>query len=443
MVDMSALKYTVRQKLGKSYTESELKQWFDPLHFQQNTEQQTLELVVPHPLFSRWLSKQQVDDVLASAQSLLGKEYSIYLASFGKVAATPQYTHKNVSSALNDLSVGTDPASLVPSVYSFDNFINNAKNRFPLNVLKKAANNDVPYNPLIVHGAPGSGKTHLLQAVGQELAERAGALLCTSADELAALYLAKGETFLRFCASHNALLVDDMHRMGLFRDLAEFFPAIMDAFTLSGKLVLATSLRPPAEWQHFPQALKSRCDQGLIVQLHSPDMDIRLRYVQTHNKAMSLNLARDQMLILAQQCTSITRLIGVIKRLHALKHLMGSDLATQNIHAVLADTAENSVISPQEIMTIVASRLGVSFKDMTSHKRDPKTSGARSLAMYLCRELLGCSYPFLGKLFGGRDHSTVLHAVKKVQLSQGKEKDTNILVTELTQLCRQKTMKNI
>ena len=166
-------------------------------------------------------------------------------------------------------------------------------------------------------------------------------------------------------------------------------------------------------------------------------MDIRLRYAQRQNQFLRLGLNKNQMLALAQQCTGLRRLIGMLQRIKVLKDVLGQDIATQNMDHVLVQTADAGTVTPQQVIRIVAERCNVRADDMTGHKRQPRIVKARQMAMFLCRGLIGSSYPAIGRIFGGRDHSTVIHSIKKIQLLWDTDKDMHKLLTELSLSCRQ------
>ena len=160
-----------------------------------------------------------------------------------------------------------------------------------------------------------------------------------------------------------------------------------------------------------------------------------MRYAQQQAKLRRLILPKDQLLLLAQHCPDIRRLSGVILRAASHRSLLGRDLSEQDLLNIVRQSGDSSALTPQLIVSIVGEHCGVPAKEILGEKRRPDLVQARQLAMYLCRELLGHSYPVIGRMFGGKDHSTVMHGVKKIKLLQEHDRLTHTLVTELTKAC--------
>ena len=143
--------------------------------------------------------------------------------------------------------------------------------------------------------------------------------------------------------------------------------------------------------------------------------------------------------MLAQHCPDIRRLSGLLRRAAAHRALLGRELSEQDILTILKQGADASPLTPQLIISIVGERCGIPPREILGEKRRPDLVQARQLAMYLCRELLGHSYPVIGKIFGGKDHSTVMHGVKKIKQLQDTDRLVHSMVTELTRACRKRS----
>ena len=190
----------------------------------------------------------------------------------------------------------------------------------------------------------------------------------------------------------------------------------------------------PKEWS-LGKALLSRLETGLWAELPEPDLDVRLRYAQQQAKFRRLPLSREQLLLIAQHCPDVRRLSGVILRVASHRSLLGRDLSEQDLLNIVRQGGDSSALTPQLIVSIVGEHCGVPAKEILGEKRRPDLVQARQLAMYLCRELLGHSYPVIGRMFGGKDHSTVMHGVKKIKLLQESDRLAHSMVTELTKAC--------
>ncbi|MEG1609754.1 MAG: helix-turn-helix domain-containing protein, partial [Bilophila sp.] len=158
-------------------------------------------------------------------------------------------------------------------------------------------------------------------------------------------------------------------------------------------------------------------------------------YAQQQATLRRLTVPREHRLVLAQHCQDLRRLSGVILRVTSHRSLLGRDLSEQDLLNIVRQSGDSSALTPQLIVSIVGEHCGVATKDILGEKRNPDLVQARQIAMYLCRELLGHSYPVIGRMFGGKDHSTVMHGVKKIKLLQEHDRLTHTMVTELTKTC--------
>jgi len=440
-------KSALRQALAGLYPEQALRQWFDPLDLARDSLEQRLVVTWPHHLFAAWLSREHLDRLSQAVCGLYGEAWKLDCRNprnFKTRAHSrnlPEAGSGPVrSSESGEVSVAASFAAPFGENYTLDNYIFNAKNNFPLTVLKETAAGKLACNPLVLYGDTGSGKTHLARALGNALSARYGneTVFFGSADDLAAAQAPLGEReALRRLFACKAVIVDDMQRVPLLPQLSEIMPMLIDHCLERGKLFAATTCLKPAEWERWPARIGARLEQGLVMILHTADMDIRLRYVQRENRALRLGLHRGQMLTLAQQCTGFRRLIGVIQRLGALRDLFGQDISAQDMDRVLMHSADAGSVSAQQIIRLVAAHCGLRPEDLMGEKRQPRIAQARQMAMFLCRTLLHASYPAIGRLFGGRDHSTIIHSIKKMQLLWDTDKDMHTTLTELSLACRQ------
>ena len=441
------LTLAVRRTLEADFSEEALKQWFDPLRLRENHREKELTIIWPHRFFSAWVPVEHVRALEGAVQQIdrslqLVYENGANSAGGSELAAV----RKKNPQQTPDLAVQDEPVAAQATLFlngedfSLDNFFSNTKNAFPVKVLREVITGELRWNPLVLYGTPGTGKSHLVKAVGNAFAAKYGhrAVFCGNADDLAAL---KGsltdQELLAELTQWQAVIVDDMQRISTLNRLWDVLPLIMDHCCETNKPFMCTVCLPPSQWNLLPQRISARLEQGLVMLLHEADMDIRLRFAQHHSRLKRLTLSREQLLALAQQCTSLRRLTGIIQRLSALRDVLGQDVSAQDIESVLAHTADNAAVTPQAVIRAVAARCGVRAEDITGTKRQPKVTRARQIAMFLCRSLLGSSYPALGRLFGGRDHSTVIHSVKKIQLLRENNTDMHTMINELSLSCRQ------
>ena len=297
-------------------------------------------------------------------------------------------------------------------------------------------------------------------AVGNELFRTLGSdLYSASLSDLELLYAERSVLAVRQeLFAKEAVLIDDFQHLSRIPDkspttvsrfraplaaepetpagpsLREELCLLLDRFTDQGKPVIVAGVGRPKDW-NLGKALLSRLETGLWAELPEPDLDVRVRYAQQQAKLRRLPLPREQLLLIAQHCPDIRRLSGVIRRVSSHRSLLGRDLSEQDLLNIVRQGGDGSALTPQLIVSIVGEHCGVPAKEILGEKRRPDLVQARQLAMYLCRELLGHSYPVIGRMFGCKDPSTVMHGVKKIKLLQERDRLVHSMVTELTKTC--------
>ena len=439
-------------------SEEALQSWFDPLTVFYDQENATVFVRFPHAFFkSRFLLLFQSlfeRAARAVACSTLTFDYSDDTASI-----LPE-EHPRRRSSSGRLA-GASPEGSTPfgSEYTFETFISNGKYKLVLSLVREVTRRAARagYNSpekgeapglLVLCGPHSSGKTHLLRAVANELFRTAGShLYCATLSDLESLFMSTHPLVVRQELSEKSgILLDDFHYLARIQDppagegfsLQEELCLLLDRFLEQGKPVLLAGVGKASDW-HMRRGLQSRLETGLWTELPEPDLDIRIRYAQFQNRLKRLFLSKEQTMLLARHCTDIRRLNGVLVQVGSLRNLLGRDLSEQDILNIIRQGGnESATLTPQFIVTAVAEHCGLSPRDILGEKRRPELVQARQIAMYLCRELLGHSYPSIGRLFGGRDHSTVMHGVKKIKALQDADRVTHTLVTELTKACLSK-----
>ena len=325
----------------------------------------------------------------------------------------------------------------------FDNFIGNAKHKLVLMALRELAlGSPEATNPVVLCGGSGTGKSHLLYAFTLALPHKNGhaaPAAVLKADELAGRIMTadkNGSTLAlkTELLGDGALVVDDIHTVQSPR-VHEALAGILDAFLAAGRPVAVAGTGLPTEWP-LTRSLSSRLRAGLLLELPEPDLDISLRFLDAKLREANVTLPRDGQLLLARNCHDLRRLTGIVKRLAAQRRLTGNNVTEAELEALLTQHGEMPELNHGVITALVASRFSIAPEELSGRDRHPERVKARQIAMFLCRKLLGLSYPAIGALFNGKDHSTVIHAVKKINELQRSNSDTNKLVTELIQQCQ-------
>ena len=430
------MKETLRNHLLKSCTDQELKRWFDPLNIQFDPESKQVSVTFPHPFFADWFEAQVQSRFEEQLGQFLGNGHAISYVNAGpNTAPVPRRESGAVTNRI-DFPFGRQ--------FTFESFIVNKKNYFPLASAKEVAKQDnVVFNPFIICGKNGSGKSHLMRAVANEISKRrnpASVLLC-SADELNNIYRVKfaGDVFKArtHIFSYDFLFVDELHLLRKEKTLQQELVTIFNHFYDNKKQMIFCCADKLTSYEFLNPTLKSRLEWGLIVTLKQPDLEIRVGYIQEMCRIKKLPLSKEQVLTLAQRFQDFRYLQGILLKLFAFRELVRKDIDKKDFEHILNNTEEKTAeaLTPEAIMKTVSEHLGVNLKELTGNKRHHSIAQARQVAMFLCRQLLGISYPALGRAFGGKDHSTVLYSVKKMEQLQQNDKDLKQLLKDLKEKC--------
>lgn len=434
---------------GFDDVEAWLRVWFEPLSLRR--DQEILHVAFPHELFAAWFEQHGRDALERAARQAWGPAIRLQYSTGGKPspATSSSFSSRDIFPVASRPFFSATPGTAAEQ--GFENFFCGGKNQFPLSILRETVEGARVYTPLLLRGASGTGKTHLLRAAAATLAAKdkeGGIWFLTAPDFAALIHGPEWQKVRRTFMSCAALCVDDVHLLAGHPAPQEELAALIDVLAPRACPVLCAAasasdaFRPASGHEDddpmtsLAPGLLSRLCMGMVLELAEPDLDVRLRYAQAQMAERGLAPGKEMALFLARRCGGLRRLHGVILRIDAFRAQTGRLPDESDLDTILRSTGNPSSLTPDAVLALVASRCGYTSKDLRGRKRDPKLVRARQIAMYLCRELLGESYPALGRMFGGKDHSTVMHAVKKIRENQVTNKDVHILVTELTQSCR-------
>lgn len=418
---MPMFNHTLRDALQATCDEAMLQRWFDPLVFTVDRLRLEVGILFPHIFFEGLFPEAFRQTLESAVRSLFAAPMSIYYS-------TP-------AASSTALPVNKKKSAPTSSPWTFESFIISPKYKGLINILRtELIQTPFLYCPLILSGASGTGKTHLVRAAAHEWATVHHYNVCSmNIEELDARLTSESLHELQeYVCQHQLFILDNIHNLSLTEQLQNALIMLLDAFGDSQKPVLLAGTGRVSQWSFIP-TLRSRLEQGLWFELSDPDLDIRFRFAQGQVKNLRLTISKDMLLLVAQRCTDMRRLSGVIRRFITHKQLIGRELTERDINNILQQSQTGIALTPQHIITRVAERCAVPPKEILGEIRRPDLVQARQLSMYLCRELLGHSYPVIGRLFGGKDHSTVMHGVKKIKLLQERDNVMHSLVTELTQ----------
>ena len=324
--------------------------------------------------------------------------------------------------------------------FTFDTFVEGKSNEMAKAAAQQVAKNTgKSYNPLLLYGGTGLGKTHLMQAVGNEaLRQGSGARVVYIHSQQFVQEMVKAirdqtiQDFTQHYRTLNVLLIDDVQFFaGKLRSQDEFFD-IFNALSEPGRQMVLTSDRYPRDIEGLEERLKSRFVWGLTVEVEPPELETRVAILMKKAQAEGFELDDEVAFFIAERIRSNVReLEGALRRVHANALFTGSRITTEQVGRVLHDlfAMHARQVSIDEIQRVVAEHYRVTVSDMLSKGRSRTVVRPRHVAIFLAKQLTNYSLPEIGKAFGGRDHTTVLHAYRKIR-------DTRESNVELAEDCR-------
>ncbi len=309
------------------------------------------------------------------------------------------------------------------SEYNFSNFVIGSCNQFAhAACLKVSESPGTSYNPLLIYGGVGLGKTHLANAVGNSAKRRGKKVLLASSETFVSELIASLRTntmdkFKSKFRSLDILIIDDIQFIiGKERTQEEFFHTFNELYGKK-KQIIITSDKLPQEMIGLEERLRTRFASGLSVDLQAPDFETRVAILTKKAELNGLEIPYDIARVIANRIdTNVRELEGAFTRMRALCSLLGEKPSLEIAQKVIDTIApsKNRDITTEGIKQIVAKHFNVSINDLSGKRRTQNIALARQVAMYLCRKHTARSFPEIGALFGGRDHSTVIHAIKAV-----------------------------
>jgi chromosomal replication initiator protein len=425
----------VLEHIRRNITEVEYHTWFErirPLGIREGV----LELAVPTSFALDWI-KRHYAPLIQEALGLLGAQVPRFELLVVPGAAQP--VQVDIFQAAPQADQGK--SKLNPK-YTFENFVVGPNNNLAhAAAVAVAESPGKAYNPLFIYGGVGLGKTHLMHAVGHSVAKRFPNLKIeyvsteTFTNELInAIREDRMAEFRERYRSVDLLLVDDIQFIaGKERTQEEFFHTFNALFEAHKQIILSSD-RPPKDILTLEARLRSRFEWGLITDIQPPDLETRIAILKMNAEQRGLRIGEDVLEYIARQVTSnIRELEGALMRVVAYASLNGVELTRQVAAKALSDIfAPREVeVDPQEIVRVVAEHFGLRPEDLVGGGRRKEVVLPRQMAMFLVRELTRASLPEIGQLFGGRDHTTVLYAIQKVQELSESDREVQAILRAL------------
>ena len=428
--------------ISKRVNHQSFNTWFKPISFA-TKDDSTLYLKVPNEIFRDWISSNYFDVLEESLQELDMEGYQVSFliedkqqvkgSNGSKNQETPPKPSKLASLNNQDISnfgiaklIEIEPLELpLNPKYTFDTFVVGSCNQFAHAAALAVV--DMPsktYNPLYVYGGVGLGKTHLMHAIGQAIKSRNINLRLTyiSSEKfmnelINAIRYDKTITFREKYRNIDVLLMDDIQFLaGKERTQEEFFHTFNALYDAQKQIVISSDC-PPREIPTLEERLHSRFEWGLIADIQPPDLETKVAILKRKAEIEKIDLPYNVALFIASKIKSnIRELEGSLVRLVAYASLKGLPIGLELAQEVLKNIIDEETdgVSIELIQKTVASHYGLKVADLKSKNNSRNIAGPRQVAMYLCKTLTKASLPEIGREFGGKHHTTVLHSINKV-----------------------------
>ncbi len=409
----------------------------------------TIKLGVPNNFTKDILENRYKDLIKNSIQAVFNKSYNIefFILSEEAVELEP---NKKPHESKPTLVVNDEMSATLNPKYTFDSFVIGNSNRFAHAASLAVAESPAKaYNPLFIYGGVGLGKTHLMHAIGhyiQNINPKSKVVYVSSekfTNELInSIKDDKNEEFRSKYRNVDVLLIDDVQFIaGKERTQEEFFHTFNTLHEASKQIILSSD-RPPKEIHTLEDRLRSRFEWGLIADIQAPDFETRIAILKKKADVENLNVPNEVMVYIATHIKSnIRELEGALIRIVAYSSLTNKEISVELASEALKDIISNKnakQITIELIQDIVSSYYGLKIDDFKSSRRTRNVAFPRQIAMYLSRKLTDTSLPKIGEEFGGRDHTTVIHAYEKISQSLKKDDSLQATVAELTKKISQK-----
>ena len=443
----------VAGRLRGALNETTYRTWFGEVASVELTDERFV-LRVPTDFAREWIEGHFLGLIKAAVRDATGRERQVELRVLEQPRQQQLPAADGDGSSEIPFTVVERPPRRTESglnpKYIFDLFVIGSSNRFAhAAALAVAEAPAQAYNPLFIYGGTGLGKTHLMQAIAQYVMQHSGHMsvrYVTSEtfmnDFINSLRDKRIEGFKTRYRAYDLLLVDDVQFFEHKERIQEEFFHTFNSLYEAGSQIVMSSDRPPREISTLEERLRSRFEWGLITDIQPPDLETRIAILRKKVKTDGIHIPDPQVLtfIASRIETNIRELEGALTRVVAFSSLTGRPMTEALAQEVLKDVfpqGEAAEVSIKRIQETVVERFGISLNELTGEKRSQNIVYPRQVAMYLSRELTDSSLPKIGKEFGGRDHTTVIHATSKIARMIREDRSVYNLVQELTARIKQ------
>lgn len=450
----------VKSNLKAKNSENKLLQtWFEPtelINFEDSQSGRRFQLGVPTELHKYWISENLFDRLCSEISSLYTAPFQVELVVTGQQGRPEPESPAALEEAMNQRSVievpkpshgptGTEAAGrrdILSPDYSFNTFVVGRYNEFAHAACFNIAENPGTegYNPLFICGPTGMGKTHLLNAVGNHIrAKHPHLRICYLSAErflnecISSIRRGEMEKFrLRYRERCDVLLMDDIYFLGRGEAVQEEFFHTLNDFFEKGRQVVVASDRMPKDIKGLEDRIRTRLEWGLIADIQMPDMETRVAILRYKAERRQLRIPEDAVAYIARiSKRSIRELEGNLNKVKMYSELQGFDINLELAKRVLNTHDDSTTITVEDIQRLVSDHYRVRTVDLKSANRSKPLVTARQVAMFLIKKNLDKSLVEIGRYFGGKDHTTVINALKRIESQLSKDSDLKKDVDEL------------
>ena len=440
MLDKNELLNQAKELLKNEMTNISFTTWIKTLEIG-NIYDNKIELITSNAMQTDAIKSRYYDLIINTFNFLTNKSWQLEI-----IDSSDDSSQSNVQEALDNSfdSLTSSPeyskTSLNPK-YTFDTFVVGNNNRFAHAAALAVAEAPASmYNPLFIYGGVGLGKTHLMQAIGNEILKRDSSkkvLYVTSEAFTNELVNAikdanyKNELFRNKYRNIDILLIDDIQFFAGKNTAQEEFFHTFNTLHQNGKQIILSSDKPPRDIALLEDRLKSRFEWGLIADISMPDYEMRLAILRKKTQLEGILIDDDILSLIATRIDSnIRELEGVLNKILAYTSLTHSPITIEVVEKAINDVTlqKENIISADYIQDVVSNYFKIDKRDMVSSKKSNDIAYPRQIAMYLCRTVGQMSFPRIGNDFGGRDHTTVMHAYKKIEKEIKENTNTKLIV---------------
>lgn len=438
----------VCSKFKKEFGQQAYTTWLGQLGYH-GLDGGTVELTAPTKFVRDWIQRNygpRLMDFFHAEDSRV-KSLSIRLAAKGAVPATPAQPVVRTDSAPQlDASTKDDEKAALDPKYTFDTFVVGKSNELAYAAAKRIAESDeVSFNPLFLHGGVGLGKTHLMHAIAWEVKRRAPQkkVAYVSAEKfmfefISAIRYKDTHAFKQKFRAADLLMVDDVQFIANKESTQEEFFHTFNALIDNRCQLVITADRSPTDLEGIEERIVSRLGWGLVADIHPTDYELRLGILQSKAEQVpGVEVPAEVLEFLAKRIISNVReLEGALNRVMAYATLVGRPITMEMTRDVLQDLirANDRKVTIDEIQRTVAEYYNLRLSEMLSQRRSRVIARPRQVAMFLSKQLTSRSLPEIGRRFGGRDHTTVMHAVRKIEDLVKADSTLDEDITRLTRL---------